>query len=290
MTIQEILTEARHLLNSPCPKACIDTPALDAALLLSEVLHKTRAELIVHGNTPIMEQDSKKYSELLERRRSGECVAYILGRKEFRELEFTVNQNVLVPRPDTETLVEAAHEYIEEKSRSNLTLLDLCTGSGAVAVSLKNEHPFLCVSASDISVPALETARLNAMRLLNTSRDTIKFFQSDLFENIAGIFDLIVSNPPYVPSGDMTALAPELQREPEIALNGGNDGLELIGKIISRAPEYLGPEGILLLEAGPGQMPAIKILLKKNHFQKIRLHKDLAGRERVISAQVVSGM
>ena len=300
MTIQETLAEGTRLLKSPCSEAFIDTPELDAALLLEETLHANRTELIVRGSEQMSEANRKNFFRLLSKRRNGECIAYILGRREFRGLEFAVNPHVLVPRPDTETLVEAALEYIEglsqhERAASVLprTLLDLCTGSGAVAISLKNERPFLNVTAADISPEALETASLNAARLLDTQllnggapaeRTAINFIQSDIFENISGRFDIIVSNPPYVPSGEIDTLAPEIRREPRLALDGGKDGLELIKKIISRAPEHLSPGGFLLLEADSEQMPAIRALLETNGFACVSIHRDLAGRERVISA------
>ena len=289
MTIQNTLAEGKRLLKAPSHSSFIDTPDLDAALLLSEVLHKSREELLVRGNEHITEPDREKFLELLERRRSGVCVAYILGRREFRGLEFTVNPNVLIPRPDTETLVEAALEYLdsmEEKdfhsSRDeSLSILDLCTGSGAVAISLKNERPFLNVSASDISAKALETAACNAARLLDSS---VTFIQSDLFDNIPGKYDVIVSNPPYVPAGLLATLAPELRLEPRLALDGGEEGLELIRKIILHTQEHLLPKGALLLEAGPEQMPVIKTLLENNGFHSVRIYRDLAGKDRVISA------
>ena len=289
MTIQEILTEGKRLLRVTSLSSFIATPDLDAALLLSEVLHKSREELLVRGNESIAGSDREKFLKLLERRRNGECVAYILGHKEFRGLEFTVNPNVLIPRPDTETLVEAALEYIDPWQKASgqgdkfLSLLDLCTGSGAVAISLKNERPFLSVSASDISEKALEIAALNATRLLNSS---VSFIKSDLFDKVPGKFDIIVSNPPYIPTKEIITLAPELHHEPQLALDGGEDGLDLIRKIISRAQEHLLPKGVLLLEAGPEQMPAIKMLLGNHHYSDIRIHKDLADRDRVISAVV----
>ena len=287
MTIQELLTEGKMLLGSPSPSSFIDTPALDAALLLSEILHKSREELIAGGKEPVSEAERKAFYRFLERRKNGECVAYILGRREFRGLEFTVNHNVLVPRPDTETLVETVLEYIDSrKDKNNLFLLDLCTGSGALAISLKNERPFLTVTASDISPKALETAALNAARLLDSGSANVQFIQSDLFENIAGRFDIIVSNPPYVPSGDLASLAPEVQREPHLALDGGEDGLKIIRRIISRAGEYLLPGGLLLLEASPEQMPVIRTFLETHSFDNIRIHKDLAGRDRVIEGRM----
>ena len=298
MTIQEILSEGKRLLGAPCPGAVIDTPALDAALLLAETLHLSREELLVRGNEIAAEPERQKYNSLLERRRSGECIAYILGRREFRGIEFTVNPGVLVPRPDTETLVEAALEYIDlwqgERSdtsargaaQGGLSLLDLCTGSGAVAISIKNERPHIRVTASDVSPETLQTATLNAARLLEGRQNAVQFIQSDLFNNIPEKFDIIVSNPPYIPTGEIDTLSPEVRREPRLALDGGRDGLDLIRKIVSQAPEHLSPGGILLLEASPEQMPAIKTLLEKEHFNKIKIHKDLAGKDRVISAHL----
>lgn len=307
MTISEILTEGKRMLAAPCSNALIDTPSLDAALLLAEVLHTNREALIALGNEIIKNNDRKKFSELLERRRAGECVAYILGKKEFRGLLFTVNPCVLVPRPDTETLVEAALEYIDsmagpEALGKHISLLDLCTGSGALAISLKNERPFLDISATDISKEALQIAEANVAHLLENikfSGSPIKFFHSDLFKNIRGRFDIIISNPPYIPCAELASLAPEVKREPKIALNGGMDGLDLIKKIISHAQEFLQPVekfpaenfpgSVLILEAGPEQMQAITIILGKQGFGNIKVYRDLAGRERVISAMSHSG-
>jgi release factor glutamine methyltransferase len=282
MTIQEILAEGKKTLMVPCASALIDTPALDATLLLAEALQISREELITRADEEVAALDCGKYQALLERRRSGECIAYILGRKEFRGLEFTVNAKVLVPRPDTETLFEAALEYITTDAENDgISVLDLCTGSGALAISLKKEHPLLSVTASDISAEALEMAALNAGRLLGESG--VNIVHGDLFENLRGRFDVIVSNPPYVPSGEIPNLAPEVQLEPALALDGGEDGLALIRRIIAEAPDHLPPGGVLLLEADPGQMPQIKDILANNSFARVRLHKDLADRERVIS-------
>jgi len=289
MTIRETLAEGKRLLRIPSSVSFIDTPDLDAVLFMSEILRTDRTKLVVRYGETISEQDSESFFRFIARRKEGECSAYILGRKEFRNLEFSVNPQVLVPRPDTETLVEAALEYIDSLRETNtpdlkaggISLLDLCTGSGAVAISLKNERPFLSISASDISREALETAAQNAARLLE---DSIHLIQSDLFNAISGSFDIIVSNPPYVPSADIDTLANEVRREPRLALDGGHDGLELIKKIILLAPYHLLPGGVILLEAAPEQMPAIRGLLETNGFGGIRVHGDLAGRDRVISA------
>ena len=286
MLVQEAIAEGKRLLESSSAEALVDTPMLDASLLLGETLNKSRTDLIVSGKEPIAENDFKKFLGLLERRRSGECIAYILGRREFRGLDFAVNPNVLVPRPDTETLMEAALEYIDvttKQGNSNPSLLDLCTGSGALAISLKNEHPHLNVTASDISAKALETAKQNAENLLPKMHG-INFIKGDLFEKINCKFDLIISNPPYIPSGELSSLAPEVRREPRLALDGGGDGLKIIRRIISRSPDHLRGSGVLLMEAGPSQMPAIRALMEKNSFSGIRIYKDLAGRDRVIAA------
>ena len=293
MTIREALKEGARLLETPCPTALIDTPGLDAALLLGEVLHLRREELIVRANSKVSEKEYEDYSHLLSRRMNGECIAYILGRKEFRGLEFTVGPQVLVPRPDSETLIEAALDYIENEDpfiscshKYRCSLLDLCTGSGALAIALKHERPFLNISASDISPEALKLAQHNATRLLGGGHlGNLNFIESDLFENISGKFNIIISNPPYVDSLILPGLAPELHREPLIALDGGKGGLDLIRKIVTEAPDHLHPEGVLLLEADPGQMPCIRSLLEKNKFRNIRVRKDLAGRDRVVSAR-----
>jgi len=288
MTIQEILAEGKRLLKAQCPSAFIDTPALDAALLLEETLQVSREDLVARANEEVTELNREKYLALLERRKSGECIAYILGKKEFRCLEFAVNPKVLVPRPDTETLFEAVLEYIDKNCQNphaevNLSVLDLCTGSGVLAVSLKKERPFLSIVASDISAEALEAAAFNAERLL-TGEAAIRFVHSDVFENLQERFNIIVSNPPYIPSSEIPTLAPEVQREPRLALDGGEDGLALIRRIIAHAPDHLLPGGVLFLEAGPEQMPRIEALLNVRGFASVRLHRDLAGRERVISA------
>ena len=293
MTVRETLAEGKRLLKSPSPLSFIDSPDLDAELLLAEILHVRREELLLRTDETLTDTNREQFLSLVERRRKGECIAYILGRKEFRGLDFVVNSNVLVPRPDTETLAEAALEYIDSwdvsntpqcpESKNSFSVLDLCTCSGALAISLKYERPFLRVTASDISAEALEIAGQNSARLLDDNRNSVRFIQSDIFENIPDKFNIIVSNPPYIPTNELSTLAPEVQLEPRLALDGGADGLALIRKIISLAPEHLAQGGVLLIEAGPEQMPEIAALLEKNGFRVVRLHKDMAGRDRVIS-------
>jgi release factor glutamine methyltransferase len=281
ITLGEALTQGAALLRS----AGIDTPFLDASLLLGEILRLDRAGLVLAERTPLSPDVRGLFDKSLKRRLSGECAAWILGRREFRGLEFTVTPEVLVPRPDTEILVEAALEFIDiREPPGQLDLLDLCTGSGAVAVALKHERPGLSVCASDISPQALDLARKNVRRLLGKAGG-ITVIQSDLFDRISGFFDLIVSNPPYVPSALLETLAVEVRREPRIALDGGPDGLDLIRPIIAGAPEHLRPGGRLLLEADPGQMPAITALFAQGGYGDIRVFQDLSGQDRVAGAR-----
>jgi release factor glutamine methyltransferase len=295
VTVREALTEGSAALKS----ACLASPALDASLLLAELLGVGRASLAARGPDPLPAESTAAFRRLIERRLGGECVAYILGRKEFRGLDFAVHPAVLVPRPDTETLVEAALETMRERRAARggepaagaLNVLDLCAGSGAVAVALKHEMPELEVWAADISGEALETAKANAARLLPRNRYTpIRFRQGDLFDALSSApecpggysFALIVSNPPYVPGAEIQNLSPEVQKEPRLALDGGGDGLDIIRNIIAGAPDFLCPGGALLLEADPSQMRAAAGLLETNGFIDIKTYRDLSNNERVI--------
>jgi release factor glutamine methyltransferase len=291
MTIREALREGTARLK----KAAVDTPSLDASLLLANALGLERAALILIDKDPLPDEAGCRFGEFLERRLGGECVAYILGHKEFRGLDFLVNPAVLVPRPDTETLVEAAGEGIRQRSAgiaagAGLRLLDLCTGSGAVAIALKHENPGLELWASDNSGEALETAKTNAARLLTArgsgEAEGLRFVESDLFARIPGLFHIIVSNPPYVPGGEIESLSPEVRREPRLALDGGLDGLDLIRPLVSAAPEHLYPGGSLFIEADPRQMGAVRALLEERGFKDIQTYRDLSGKERVISAMM----
>jgi len=285
MLIREALAQG----SADLKYAGIKTPGLDASLLLAHILNTNRTNLIAKGTDRISEKKCAAFCELIERRANGECTAYIIGKKEFRGLDFEVNNSVLVPRPETETLVETAIDIIQKKSQSNcvINILDLCTGSGAVAVSLRNEIPDCEITATDISSDALNTAIRNAEKLLGGN--SIKFFHGDLYDALPHppptTYSLIVSNPPYIPSDEIRTLSAEVQNEPSIALDGGISGLEIIKRIIEKAPEYLQKNGYLLLEADPRQMEQITILLENKGFLDIQLYKDLSGTNRVIGGR-----
>jgi release factor glutamine methyltransferase len=274
MTVADVLALGVNRLKNHT-----DTPALDARLLLADILRLEPVRLLLSSDDPVCGEAQAAYEQALERRLDGECVAYITGSKEFWGLPFLVNPSVLVPRPDTETLVEAALTVI----RQDAALLELCTGSGAVAIALKKECPALSVKATDISAAALETARKNAARL----QADVCFAESDLFDRITGVFDLIVANPPYIPTGVIASLPAEVRREPRLALDGGEDGLDLIKRIIAEAKRHLKPAGVLLMEASPPQMPAIAELLRVGGYQQdVRVYQDIAGLDRVIGGTV----
>ena len=278
MTIREALKEGTSLLENS------ENPGLDAALLLAEILKVKRASLLIMGKSLISQEDKNLYIKLLKRRNEGECIAYILGKKEFYGLDFYISPAVLVPRPDTETLVEMALEIIKRKEKKEkkkkVKVLDLCTGSGAVGIALKYEIPELEVWASDISPEALAVAQENCSR----HKVQIQLINSDLFASIKGKFDLIVSNPPYIASEEIKNLVIEVQREPLLALDGGKDGLEIILRIIKEAMNHLIPCGTLLMEADPEQMESIKNEMEKQGFKECRTYKDLSGQFRVISS------
>ncbi|GHV80960.1 release factor glutamine methyltransferase [Spirochaetia bacterium] len=266
----------------------IETPSLDASLLLAFILKTTRDKLILRDAETLNEDAARDFTHLLDRRLVGVCTAYILGRKEFHGLDFTVTPDVLVPRPDTETLVDAALAALPLPLTEDVPqpVLDLCTGSGAVAIALKHERPSLEVYASDISPKALAIARENARRLLGNA-EAIHFLVGDLF-NAAPypLFSSITANPPYVASGEITGLTREVRGEPLEALDGGTDGLDLIRRIIADAPAHLLPGGSLLMEADPRQMAAITLILEKKEYRDIRIYQDLSGRDRVIESRV----
>jgi len=277
-----IIREALAAACADLAAAGIDTPSLDAQLLLAKVLKISRTTLAARTGEPLSQENAEEFSALVERRKKGECAAYILGKKEFRGLEFLVNPSVLVPRPDTETLVEAAISVIKNISSANsISVLDLCTGSGAVAIAIKNEMPCLEVWAADISAEALEVANENAHRLLGENQ--IHFYQGDLYEALPhSSFNLIVSNPPYIPTDEITTLSAEVQNEPRLALDGGKTGLEIISRIIEGSCYFLRRGGSLLLEADPRQMEKIASGLAVNGYYDIKLYKDLCGLDRVI--------
>lgn len=244
--------------------------AREARLLLAEVAGFSQAAIAASPEAEVPFEVENAYRDLVRRRGAGEPVAYILGRREFYGLELSVNPAVLIPRPETELLVDLALE------RRPVSVLDLGTGSGAVALAIKRHLPGARVVAVEASAAALAVARRNAVRL-NLEVD---FRHGRWFEPVAGErFELVVSNPPYVAEGDPHL--PVLRHEPAVALVAGPDGLEAIREIVSAAGLFLAPAGWLLLEHGQGQDPAVRSLLARAGLESIRTWPDLAGIGRV---------
>jgi len=290
VTARQALAAAKARLSA----SGADAPSLDAELFLAEALGAERSSPAVAAggsDQRLGRAQLAAFARMVRRRQAGECAAYVLGRKEFYGLEFLAGPGALVPRPDTETLAEAALELLSEPGRPSKAapplMLELCTGSGAVAIAAKSQMPEAEVWASDISPEALEIAKANARRLLPPG--SVSFRLGSLFGALGPgdprRFHLIAANPPYVPSGEIPGLSREVRAEPRIALDGGADGLCILRAIASGAMGFLFPGGALLLEADPRQMPEIALMLKAAGFCRVRARKDLSGRERAIEGR-----
>ena len=269
-------------------KAGIATARLDAEVLLRRVLGVDKAEFYLGLNLALDAAAEREFQKRLLRRAGREPVAYITGHKEFWSLDFVVTPAVLIPRPETELLVELALKLSTPSSGSSpRTILDLGTGSGAIAVSLAQELALARVCAVDVSSAAVEIARLNAQR--HCLEERMEFFCGDLFEPVAEEreeFDLIVANPPYIRSGDLAGLAPEIREwEPITALDGGADGLLYYRRIIAAAWDYLKIGGFILLELGDVMGEAVaRLFADAGGFEPAQVYRDYAGKERVIAA------
>ena len=279
MKIKELLkTSIEDLKN-------IDDANLKAKILLAEVLGKEKEYLLIHDNDELDAKVIDTYNKMIERLKSGEPVQYILNKQEFMGLNFYVDKNVLIPQPDTENIVEEVIAITEvlKKTKNELKILDMCTGSGAIAISLAKYVENTLIYASDISENALKIAEENATRNLVN----VVFFKSDVFKNIipAFQFDVIVSNPPYIETKVIPELSKEVRSEPELALDGGEDGLKFYREIIKNAKEYLTENGYLVFEIGYDQRESVMTLLKDNGYKNIYSKKDLAGNDRVVVGQ-----
>jgi release factor glutamine methyltransferase len=273
VNIAETLTSGTRTLS-----AHSDSPRLDAEILLGKVLGLSRAALIAHDGDPLAGESERAYVELIAKRSTGIPVAYLTGTREFWSLSLNVAPGVLVPRPETEVLVEQA---LRLKSPNDpCSVLDLGTGSGAIALAIGAERPHWSVTAIDISSEALSVARQNA-RALDICN--IEWALGSWFERLPGQrFDLIVSNPPYVAGNDPALAA--LFAEPALALTPGPTGLEALAAIISQAPAHLNEQGWLLLEHGADQAASVLALLERGGMSSIRTVVDFAGKPRVTLA------
>lgn len=280
MTIKELLNQAVIMLKNEN----IDAPKNKARMLLQATLKKSREYLMIYDNKEVENIDRDRYIKNVKRLILGEPLQYITGIQEFMKLNFLVTKDVLIPRPDTEILVEEVIRKAE--NIPNPVILDLCTGSGAIAVSLAKYIKNVHICAVDISSKALEIAKKNAE--LNGVKNNIEFIESNLFDKIKERkFDIIVSNPPYIETETIKTLSKDVQSEPKIALDGGKDGLDFYRKIADSGSKYLNRQGYICLEIGYNQRIAVRqILENKKRYVNINCIKDLCGNDRVITAQI----
>lgn len=263
----------------------IESAALEAALLLQFATGLTREQLVTESAWIPPAEAVARFESFVARRKAFEPVAYITGHQEFWSLDFLVTPAVLIPRPETERLVEIALAATIERGRAEaVKILDLGAGSGAMAVSLATELPFAAIYASDLSTAALQVARVNAER--NGVGAKIQFYESDCFAGLGGLkFDFILSNPPYIARGDLPTLQPDVYHwEPVGALDGGDDGLEFYRRIAAEATSYLEPGGEVVVEIGADQGSAAIGLFAQAGFAATELLQDYAGRDRVVRA------
>lgn len=256
--------------------AGIEEAELDARLLLEEICGTDRNTLLVHGDRNVTEEELAQYKEMLEKRSAHIPLQQIIGRQSFMGLDFYVDENVLIPRQDTELLVEEALQELHDGMR----ILDMCTGSGCILLSLLKYSNDCEGIGADISEEALKVAERNRVQL---GLEKAAFIRSDLFEAVEGKFDLLVSNPPYICSDVIDTLMPEVrEHEPRQALDGSADGLHFYRRILADCRAYLKPGGMLLFEIGYDQGEAVKRLMEENGFLEVEVKKDYGGLDRVV--------
>lgn len=279
MTIKQAITKGMIMLKSNN----IESPKLKARLLLQYVLDKPRQYIIVYDNKEIDKQQQWQYFVNIEKLTKGVPLQHITHRQEFMKMDFFVNEDVLIPRPDTEILVEEVIKIVQKYNSPKI--LDLCTGSGAIAISIKKFVPNADITAVDISEKALEVAQKNAKRL----DAEINFVKSDLFDKLENKkYDIIVSNPPYIRKDEIKKLSEEVQKEPKIALDGGEDGLDFYRIITEESINYLKTGSFLCFEIGYNQKnDVIKIIEDEQNYKNTYCKKDLYGNDRIIITQVL---
>ena len=277
---EEILTLKEALAKAVDKLQQMEVPDadIDAWNLLSYVTGLDRAAFFLHGEEPMAEPDMIRYRNLVTKRGERIPLQHLTGEQEFMGLDFHVNEHVLIPRQDTECLVERVLPYVDGKR-----VLDVCTGSGCIAIAIaKLGKPFI-VHGVDISEEALAVARQNATEL-NAS---VELFAGDLMTKIDGQYDVIVSNPPYIPPSVIEGLMPEVRlHEPMLALDGGQDGLEFYRRIAEQAVTRLAPNGRLFLEIGCEQAAAVAEILQKQGYREVQVFQDLAGKDRIVQCIV----
>ena len=278
-SVMEVLKNATARLEA----GGIESPRLDAEILLAHVLKWRRLTLYVDAEKILPLESILRFNELITQRLKKIPTAYLTGTKEFMGLAFAVNESVLIPRPDTEILTELVGEYLRDLG-GEVTFADLGAGSGAICVSVLKFVKSARAAAIDISAEALEIAKFNAQKFY--VEDRIEFFQGDLFAPLEGrIFNAIVSNPPYISTNELETLQAEVKREPRLALDGGEDGLNFYRRILNDAPRFLVDGGVLAVEVGIHRAAAVKTLFERANLTDTEIVKDLSGIERVVAGR-----
>ena len=280
MNIQTVLNQASKILNNSSNASF----KLDSEILLSEVIKKNRQYLILNSNEELKKENIKSFDYLVKRRKKGEPIAYLINKKEFWKQNFYINQNVLIPRPDTELLVEETLKLFNVNSKLNM--LDIGTGSGCILLSILKERRNFFGIGIDISKKAINVARFNAK--MHQLSNRVKFYNSDVDKFLIGKYDLVVSNPPYIKQQDLKYLEVDVKGfEPKLALDGGKDGFSKITKVISKTSTLLKKNGRFILEIGFGQKKKILSILKQNNFFINKVVKDYGKNDRcVISTKI----
>ena len=283
MKIKDLIIKANSILK----ENNIDDSNLKVRILLADLLGKNKEYLMIHDDEEINDGLSNVFFEKIDRLKKHEPLQYIINKQEFMGFDFYVDENVLIPQPDTENLVEEVillSETLRKNYKTELRILDLCTGSGAIAISISKLIKNCLVYASDISKEALKIADENSSR----NQANVLFIESNLFEKISNLykFDIIVSNPPYIESDVIETLSEEVKKEPILALDGGDDGLDFYRKIAKEAKGYLNTNGYLAFEIGYNQKEEVEKILLEVGYKNIYSRKDLAGNDRIVVGQV----
>lgn len=280
MKVKDLITYGKNLLQ----KNNIEDSQTISKILMEYILGIEKSKLIINEEKEITEDDKTRYYLALIEIIQGTPIQYITNRQEFMKLEFYVDENVLIPQPDTEILVEEVIE-IAKKVNGNLNILDICTGSGCIGISVAKNIEKANIVMTDISKKALEIAKINYNKNIEEEK-IVKFIESNMFEKIEEKFDIIVSNPPYIETKTIECLEKEVQREPHIALDGGKDGLDFYRILVSESYEYLNDNGYLCMEIGYNQKEAvIKLIKESRKYKEIYSKKDLSGNDRIIIAK-----
>lgn len=272
-TVKQVVLDVTNILNS----AGVAEPAANAEFIICTLLDKSRTEILAFGGQIFPEDKQESLNQIIKQKIAGKPLEYIFNFANFLGRKFYVDERVLIPRPETEELILKTQKKLKQAPKN---ILDLCTGSGCIGISLALNYPHAQVTCSDISAPALQVARQNA----ETHKAKINFTKSDLFENINGTFDLVISNPPYIKEDDINTLSPEVKQEPRLAQIGGKDGTEIIEKIIKEASKFLTPGGLLALEIGNKEGQKVLQFFSRDIWRDFTIERDFAGLDRFVFA------